>query len=459
MGQTPECTTPGTPSAEEKSDGAYFVAVNARLPDEEDFIQRHEFSLPPVDRGKDAWLFLTAVFIVDALIWGFPFAFGVFQDYYNSHEPFAGQPNIAVIGTSAMGVMYLASPIIMGVCRTFGRWTRYFPLLGLLIMALALALSSFATTTTHLVISQGVVYGLGGGLTYCPCIVYLDEWFVKKKGLAYGIMWSGTGLAGVILPLVLQWLLSALGFRNTLRLWAGLLFVLAAPAAFLIKPRLPPSATSHVKPFNLWFLVTPAFLVYQAANIVESMGYFLPGIYLPTFARSTLGAPSLSAATTILLVNVASVFGCVAMGWFIDRLHVTTCILLSTIGATISVLVIWGLSSTLGLLYFFCIVYGLFAGSFTSAWPGIMREIAQEAQNSNRGQVDPNMVFGFLCAGRGVGNVVAGSLSETLIRSSLWAGETATSGYTSSYSSVIVFTGVTALFGGVSFIWKRLGFM
>ncbi|KAI0974029.1 major facilitator superfamily domain-containing protein [Xylaria arbuscula] len=272
-------------------------------------------------------------------------------------------------------------------------------------------------------------------------------------------MWSGTGLAGVILPLLLQSLLTTLGFRNTLRIWAGLLFVLAAPAAILIKPRLPPSARSHVKPFNLWFLVTPAFLVYQVANIVESAGYFLPGIYLPTYARSTLGAPSLSAATTILLVNVASVFGCVAMGWFIDRLHVTTCILLSTIGATISVLVIWGLSSSLGLLYFFCVAYGLFAGSFTSAWPGIMREIAQKAQDNNKGQVDPNMVFGFLCAGRGVGNVVAGSLSEILIRSSLWVGETATTGYSSSYSSVIVFTGVTALLGGASFIWKRLGFM
>lgn len=214
-------------------------------------------------------------------------------------------------------------------------------------------------------------------------------------------MWSGTGLAGVALPLLLESLLNALGFRNTLRLWAGLLFVITAPLAFFIKPRIPPSATSQVRAFNLWFLVSPAFLVYQTANIVEAMGFFLPGIYLPTYARSTLGAPSLPAATTILLVNVASVFGCVAMGWFIDRLHVTTCILLSTIGATVSVLVIWGLSSSLGLLYFFCIAYGLFAGSFTSAWPGIMRDIAQKGQTSSKGQVDPNMVFGFLCAGRG----------------------------------------------------------
>lgn len=27
-------------------------------------------SLPPVDKGKDAWLFLAACFVVEALVWG-----------------------------------------------------------------------------------------------------------------------------------------------------------------------------------------------------------------------------------------------------------------------------------------------------------------------------------------------------------------------------------------------------
>ena len=31
---------------------------------------RHEFSLPPVDRGKDAYLFLLACFMVEGLVWG-----------------------------------------------------------------------------------------------------------------------------------------------------------------------------------------------------------------------------------------------------------------------------------------------------------------------------------------------------------------------------------------------------
>lgn len=30
----------------------------------------HEFSLPPTDTGKDAWLFLAACWAVEALVWG-----------------------------------------------------------------------------------------------------------------------------------------------------------------------------------------------------------------------------------------------------------------------------------------------------------------------------------------------------------------------------------------------------
>ncbi|KAG6214141.1 hypothetical protein E4U34_006316, partial [Claviceps purpurea] len=59
-------------------------------------------SLPPVDGGKHAWFFLTACFVVEALTWGFPSTFGLFQNYYSTHEPFAGSEQIPIIGTCAM---------------------------------------------------------------------------------------------------------------------------------------------------------------------------------------------------------------------------------------------------------------------------------------------------------------------------------------------------------------------
>lgn len=376
-----------------------------------------------------------------------------------------------------MGVMYLTAPLIIGTLRLFSHWARWTPMIGLFIMCISLAMSSFCTTVPQLIVCQGILYALGGGLAYAPCILYLDEWFVKRKGFAYGIMWSGTGLAGVVLPLMMETLLAKFGFQTTLRLWSGLLFVMTAPLALFIKPRLPPSTTALLRPFDMRFLIQPIFLLYQIPNILEATGFFLPSkswkpevwaadmltdtaIYLPTYARTTLGVSSLTSATTVLLVNVASVFGCIAMGWFIDRFHVTTCILLSTIGATVGIFCIWGLSTSLPALYFFCIVYGLFAGSFTSAWPGIMKEVTNHGalDTSRYGHIDPIMVFGWLAVGRGIGNVVSGPLSESLIKGLPWQGN-AGFAYGSGYGTLIVFTGVTAFLGGSSFLWRRVGLL
>jgi hypothetical protein len=63
---------------------------------------QQEFSLPPADGGKDAWRFLVTCFFVEAFVWGFPFSYGIFEDYYSTHEPFAGKSGVPAVGTSAM---------------------------------------------------------------------------------------------------------------------------------------------------------------------------------------------------------------------------------------------------------------------------------------------------------------------------------------------------------------------
>lgn len=48
---------------------------------------------------------------------GFPFSFGIFQDYYASHEPFSNEPSgIAIIGSSAM-VCEATRSLILGIPR------------------------------------------------------------------------------------------------------------------------------------------------------------------------------------------------------------------------------------------------------------------------------------------------------------------------------------------------------
>ncbi|KAJ3548415.1 hypothetical protein NM208_g1014 [Fusarium decemcellulare] len=417
--------------------------------------QGPEFSLPPADTGKQAWLFLAACWVVEAVTFGFGFSFGVFQDYYTHHEPFAGSGGIAAIGTTTTGIMYIGTPFVVALCRLFPRQARWFTLLGLFIAALALAMSSFCTTVPQLIITQGIMYGIGGCVAYCPCTPYIDEWFVRRKGLAYGIVWSAAGAGGVVLPVVLESLLNNYGFQTAARICAGILFVSSAPLALFIKPRLPISAVTHNRPFNFRFVTSRLFILHQLANVIQATGYFLPAIYLPTYARTTFGASSFLSALTVMLVNIATTIGMMVMGYLSDKLAVTTCTIISATGVATSVLLLWGFSASLPLLYVFCILYGLFGGSWSSTWPGIMRDVSQSGESEGYPYADPVMVHGQLCIGRGVGNIIAGPLSDSLIKGMPWQGK-ALGGYGSGYGILILYTGLTGLVSGMNFIWKKL---
>jgi predicted MFS family arabinose efflux permease len=246
----------------------------------------------------------------------------------------------------------------------------------------------------------------------------------------------------------LQHLLDKYGFRTTLRIWALVLFVATAPLTLYLKPRLPVAQTTNHRNFNLSFLKNKTFLLLQLGNIFEGFGYFVPSIYLPTYAKS-LGASNSVSALTLILINIATVFGCVGMGGIVDRWHITTCILVSTLGSTLSVFLLWGFSTSLPLLLVFCVMYGLFAGSYTTTYPGIMRTV-----NKNQQSTDSTMVFAVLVAGRGIGNVVCGPVSEALIR----VGEVGDKGlYGSQYGPLVLFTGISAALGGVSCFGRKFG--
>lgn len=78
-----------------------MTAQNIRSQQEEEEFE--QTSLPRADGGKDAWSFLAGCFFIEALVWGFPFSFGIFQEYYTTHPPFNREPSgITIIGTAAM---------------------------------------------------------------------------------------------------------------------------------------------------------------------------------------------------------------------------------------------------------------------------------------------------------------------------------------------------------------------
>lgn len=79
--------------------------------------------------------------------------------------------------------------------------------------------ASWATKVWQLILCQGILYGTGFLIVSYVVFSQLNEWFVERRGLAYGIQLSASGLGGLLLPFVLQTLLDNYGYAWTLRIY------------------------------------------------------------------------------------------------------------------------------------------------------------------------------------------------------------------------------------------------
>lgn len=118
------------------------------------------------------------------------------------------------------GIMYLISPFTFFILTRWPRLRRWFGPIGLVLTALGFVLSSFANKVWQLIATQGVLCALGCGLLFTPTTLYLDEWFVCRKGLAYGVMWAGKSATGVAVPFAMEASLRRFGPATTLRAWS-----------------------------------------------------------------------------------------------------------------------------------------------------------------------------------------------------------------------------------------------
>lgn len=227
--------------------------------------------------------------------------------------------------------------------------------------------------------------------------------------------------------------------------------VLALPLMFTLKPRLPTSGAHASPKMDISFMKDRLFWIMQSVNTIQALGYFLPINYLPSIAEA-LGLNSTLGSLTTTFINLAMVFGCVIVGSLSDRFDVNTVMVGVSVGTAISVFTVLGFTTSIAPLFIFSVLYGLTASAYSTTWGGIIKEVQKVHEAT-----DANVLFGLLAAGRGIGSVISGPLSESLLESSKGFNGNATSAYGSQYGPIIIFSGVTAFLGGVSWCFRRAG--
>lgn len=319
--------------------------------------------------------------------------------------------------------------------------------LGLFLSFASLVVSAFVVSIASLTTLQGVFYAFGCSLLFSPISIYMDEWFVERRGFAHGVMWAGKAGAGLLGPFLFSWLLNQFGYKVTMLAWAVASALMMLPTMFFMKPRIKAARVVQGRPLSFTFIRRAAFWMMLSGVTIQALGYLMPSTYMASYALA-IGHPAVTAPMLIALFHVSSVPGSILLGSLGDRFGASMVVLIASLGGTLPVFLLWGLSFHIASLVSFVLLYGFFAGSFSSTWPSIMRELSSTESGN-----DTSVIFGFLLGGRGLGYVLAGPISGELLSIPDKVSEGAI-GFATKYGPMVIFTGITAVLGGWPPIWK-----
>ena len=118
------------------------------------------------------------------------------------------------------------------------RGPRWVLLLGVGLMGAGLALAPAVTRPWHLYATLGVLVGGGSVcLGYTGHALFLPNWFVRRRGFALGLAFSGVGVGSIVLLPWLQGVIVARGWRAASATLAAVVVLVLLPLSLLQRRR------------------------------------------------------------------------------------------------------------------------------------------------------------------------------------------------------------------------------
>ncbi len=261
-------------------------------------------------------------------------------------------------------------------------------------------------------LSLSVLCGfLGGAFAFGPLTADISHWFTRRRGLAIGIVTSGSYLAGALWPPILQSWIDSSGWRQSL-VWLAWCSLSMLPLSLVyLKRNRDDSAINQAADRENWSRpldMTAGQL--QVALCVAGIGccvaMSMPQIHLIPHVID-LGFDARDGAWMLSIMLGSGIVSRVASGFISDRIGgIRTLLLGSSLQALVIFLFIF--VDTLTSLYLAAIAFGLVQGGITPSYMLIVRRFFRPDQAGSR----IGLLFVATVGGMALGGWMAGALYD-----------------------------------------------
>lgn len=359
----------------------------------------------PVDSGATAWLHVVLMHIVFFNTWGVANGYGVFQEFYTRT---LGQDESAVAWIGSVQVFFLFSIGVIAGRITDAGYFRVVFTCGVSLQVFALFMLSLCSTYWQIFLAQAVCLGIGNGLTFCPALAVLSQYFHTRRALAVGLSAAGAAVGGLVYPILIHWLLfrDDIGFSWTIRAMAFIMFATYAPCLVLFRPRLPPSDMAGWVDWSAFSDV--AFIFFSLSMFLNFWGLYLAFFYLGTFARDQIGSSGDAAPINLVMVlNGVGIIGRIFPPLVADKwTGMLNLLVPSSFMASVLVFCWAAVDSEAG-LFAFAVVYGILAAALQALFPAVAITMTPTPEKTG---TRVGMIFSFVSLANLTGPAICGAI-------------------------------------------------
>ena len=322
-----------------------------------------------------------------------------------------GRGNSSLIYSTFM-IGFALGGVVMG--RLADRMGIMIPaLIGSLALPAGFYLAAHASSILEISLAFSLLCGfLGSSFSMAPLIADISHWFSRRRGLAVGIAFSGSYVAGAIWPPILQRMFDAQGWRESFIDLALLTLILMALLSLLLYPRPPMNEqqpeTGSVDSKSANSLVSGGTL--QSLICLAGFGccvaMAMPQIHIVPYVMD-LGHPAIRGAEMLGLMLGFGVISRIGSGWLSDRIGGLATLLLGS-ALQLAVLIAFLTGNSLVFLYGISIAFGLSQGGIVPSYTIILRAFFPPEQAGWRISTS----FLFTVAGMAFGGWIAGLLYD-----------------------------------------------